>query len=201
MTDTLRIRRGRARDADTIISLIDEAADWLRSKGTDQWARPWPNRTARDGRVRRGLRSGNTWIAESAGRPIATITYRPHGNQKLWTPAEDRTPAVYVSRLIVTRSAAGLGVGAAMVDWAAAQAVRDWAAEWIRIDVWTTNVALHNYYEKRGFRFCRIAQCHAEDYPSAALFQKPTSEIDLAAAHNFEVDTGSERKLAGATSS
>ena len=161
MTDNLRIRRGTAGDADTIIGLIDEAADWLRGKGTDQWAQPWPNRAARDGRVRRGLRNGNTWIAEAAGQAIATITYRPHGNQMLWTPgrivgpgglrvAPDRDPA---------RS--GLGIGAAMIDWAAAQAVRDWNAQWIRIDVWTTNVALHSYYEKRGFRLLRIAPCEA----------------------------------------
>jgi predicted GNAT family N-acyltransferase len=162
---------------------------------------------ARDGRVRRGLRNGHTWIAEAAGRPVATITYRPHGNRKLWTRKEDQTPAVYVSRLIVTRSAAGSGVGAAMIDWAAAQAVRDWNAQWIRIDVWTTNVALHNYYEKSGFRHLRIAQCHAEDYPSAALFEKPTSEIDLAAAQNFDADPGSkaadpggEKELVGAAS-
>ena len=101
-----------------------------------------------------------------------------------------------MSRLIVSRSAAGFGVGAAMIDWAAARALRDWSAQWIRIDVWTTNVALHNYYEKR-VQALRIAQCQAEDYPSAALFQKPTSEIDLAAARNFDVDPGSEEAVPG----
>ncbi|MCW2911413.1 MAG: hypothetical protein JWL68_6202, partial [Actinomycetia bacterium] len=40
MTDNLRIRRGTMRDADVIIGLIDEAAEWLRGKDTDQWARP-----------------------------------------------------------------------------------------------------------------------------------------------------------------
>jgi GNAT superfamily N-acetyltransferase len=198
MTDNLRIRRGTARDADMIIGLIDEAAEWLRGKDTDQWARPWPNRAARDGRVRRGLRNGHTWIAEAAGRPVATVTSRAHGNQDLWTRPEQNAPAVYVSRLIVTRSAAGLGVGSAMIDWAGERGVRDWNAQWIRIDVWTTNVALHNYYEKRGFRFCRIASCKAEDYPSAALFEKPTSEIDLAAARSLELDPGSARQLVGA---
>jgi GNAT superfamily N-acetyltransferase len=194
MTDKLRIRRGTTGDADTIIGLIDEAADWLRGKDTDQWARPWPNRAARDSRVRRGLRMGKTWIAEEDGHSVATVTYRPHGNQMLWTREEDRTPAVYVSRLIVTRRAAGRGIGAAMIDWAAAQAVRDWNAQWVRIDVWTTNVALRNYYEKRGFRLCRIAPFKAEDYPSGALLQKPASEIDLAAAQRFEVGPGSKKK-------
>jgi GNAT superfamily N-acetyltransferase len=179
MGDKLRIRRGTTRD--TIIGLIDEAASWLRGKDTDQWATPWPNRAARDGRVRRGLCNGHTWIAEAAGRRIATLTYRAQGNRVLWTREEDRVPAQYVSRLIVARHAAGLGVGRAMVDWAAARAVCDWDAQWIRIEVCTTNVALHNYYEKIGFGFSRIASCEANDYPSAALFQKPTSEIDLVA--------------------
>ena len=203
MTDNLRIRRGAVCDTDTVIGLIDEAAHWLRGKGTDQWAEPWPSRSARDGRVRRGLRHGNTWIAEAGTQAIATITCRQHGNQNLWTPQERREPAVYVSRLIVTRSAAGLGVGAAMVDWAAAQAQRGWDAQWIRIDVWTTNVALHNYYKKTGFRFCRIADfdetdSFAEIYPSAALFQKPTSEIDLAAARSLGIDSSGQKELVGA---
>ena len=91
MTDNLRIRRGTTGDADTIIGMIDEAADWLRGKGTDQWARPWPNRSARDGRVRRGLRNGHTWIVEAA-RPIATITYRPHGNRNSGPGKRTRRP-------------------------------------------------------------------------------------------------------------
>ena len=111
MGDNLRIRRETARDVNTIIGVIDEAADWLRGKDTDQWARPWPNRAARDGRVRRGLRNGNTWITEMDGQPVATLTQRTHGNQMLWTPEEDRTPAVYVSRLIVRRNPAGLSAG------------------------------------------------------------------------------------------
>lgn len=203
MRDNLRIRRGAVGDTGTIIGLIDEAAHWLHDQGTDQWAEPWPSRPARDGRVRRGLRNGHTWIAEAGTQAIATITYRQYGNQKLWTAQEQREPAVYVSRLIVARSAAGLGVGAAMVDWAAAQAQRDWAAEWIRIDVWTTNIALHNYYKETGFRFCRIADFDeadfpAEVYPSAALFQKPTSEIDLAAASSLGIDSGGCKELVGA---
>ena len=86
-----------------------------------------------------------------------------------------------------------------MIDWAGARDLGEWNAQWVRIDVWTTNVALHGYYEKRGFRFCRIARCHAEDYPSAALFQKPTSEIDLAVATSFEIDRDSERNWSART--
>jgi len=197
MTEILQVRRGAADDFELILAMIDEAATWLRDKQTDQCAKPWPSRAARDERVRRGLRDGGTWIVEEHGVPIATITYRPTGNLRLWTRRQRRQPSVYVSRLIVRRSHAGLGIGEALVDWAGLRALRDWGAQWIRIDVWTTNVALHNYYEKRGFHFCRIAEVKEipnrngrnggpDRWPSAALFQKPTDDVDATATQRFE---------------
>jgi hypothetical protein len=44
------------------------------------------------------------------------------------------------------------------------------------VDVWTTNTALHAYYKRLGFRFCGFSEAFAY-YPSAALFQKETSDI------------------------
>jgi GNAT superfamily N-acetyltransferase len=197
MSEILQVRRGAADDFELILAMIDEAATWLRDKQTDQWAQPWPSRTSRDERVRRGLRDGGTWIVEENGAPIATITYRPTGNLRLWTRRERRQPSVYVSRLIVCRSHAGLGIGEAIVNWAGLRALRDWGGQWIRIDVWTTNAALHNYYEKRGFHFRRVAEVKEipnrngrhggpDRWPSAALFQKPTDEVDATAAQRFE---------------
>ena len=186
MRDILPIRPAAVGDMETIIGLIDEAAAWLPSKGTDQWAQPWPSEAARDARVRRGLRDRRTWIVEDHGIPVATATYRQNGNQKLWTPLEQREPAVYLSRLIVARKYAGYEIGAALVDWAGQRGLWGWNAQWTRIDVWTTNVALHNYYEKRGFRWIRTCDLKEPDrYPSAALFQKPTAEIDPESASLF----------------
>jgi GNAT superfamily N-acetyltransferase len=185
MGEFLQVRRAAADDLPVILEMINEAATWLRTRDTDQWARPWPDRTARDARVRRGIRSGQTWMAEEHGRPVATVTYRPDGNQALWTRRERDEPAVYLSRLVVTRRAAGLGIGAAMIDWAGWQAARDWDAQWIRVDVWTTNIALHDYYQGRGFRFCRLCPFDQLAYPSGALFQKPTDKVDRTAATQF----------------
>ena len=82
MTDTLPIRPAVVDDMETIIRMIDEAAAWLGTKGTDQWASPWPSQTARDARVLRGIRGGSTWIVEEHGEAVATITCRPQGNQE-----------------------------------------------------------------------------------------------------------------------
>jgi RimJ/RimL family protein N-acetyltransferase len=183
--DILTIRPATSGDTRVILDLINEAAEWLRTKGTDQWNAPWPNTEARDARVLRSLRHGSTWIVEKDGSAVATITYRRHGSTVLWTERERGEPAVYVSRLIVTRRAAGRHIGTALSDWAGQRALWDWGAQWVRIDVWTTNEALHNYYEKRGFRFCRVCVVDERTYPSAALFEKPTREVDVAAAARF----------------
>jgi hypothetical protein len=188
MRDILPIRPAAVDDMKTITRLIGEAAAWLGARGTDQWARPWPSEQARDARVLRGIRSGSTWIAEDQGEATATITYRRTGNHKLWNAREQRDPAVYVSRLIVSRKRAGDEIGAGLIDWAGQQALKAWEAQWIRIDVWTTNIELHNYYEKQKFEPVRICPFDDPDsYPSAALFQKPTAEIDADAAARFEV--------------
>jgi GNAT superfamily N-acetyltransferase len=187
MTETLRIRRATADDMGTIISgLIDDARAWLSSKGTDQWAAPWPSPAARDARVLRDLKAGRTWLVQDDHAPVATVTFSDHGNRRLWAPGEQLVSAAYVARLIVRRSRAGERIGEALMDWAGACGMRCWGAKWIRIDVWTTNDALHNYYEKRGFQYYKIREFdNGEYYPSAALFQKPTAEIDPESAARF----------------
>jgi len=171
----LRVRLAVTSDLKFILYFIDEAADWLRAKGIDQWNSPWPNDAERDARVKRGLEGHRTWIVEDDGIPVATITCRPDANPDLWTESEQDDLAVYVSRLVVSRSYARLGVGAELLNWIGMWARKQYGARWIRIDVWTTNIALHSYYQKEGFRFLRF--CDDVDYPSAALFQRSTAGI------------------------
>jgi ribosomal protein S18 acetylase RimI-like enzyme len=196
MTPTYQIRQAVADDMPAILGLIALAASWLQGhKDTDQWAKPWPDKANRDARVRRGISDGLTWMVEDNGVLAGTVTCRERGNPKLWTADELNSPAVYVSRLIVCRGHAGRGLGAALIDWAGERGRLAWGADWIRVDVWTTNLALHQYYKGQGFEHLRSLEFHDPwDYPSAALFQKPTAKIDPAAAARFtEADSGLSR--------
>jgi GNAT superfamily N-acetyltransferase len=157
-----------------IIQLIDEAADWLRTKGTDQWARPWPTRAGRDSRIRAAMLRGRSWICWDDDIPAATITADPD-EDPYWS-AEDRAePAVYIHRLVVGRNYARVGLGAALINWAGWTGRHEHAARWIRVSAWTTNRRLHSYYRQQGFS---PRGFHPDDgYPSAARFQKPTADI------------------------
>jgi GNAT superfamily N-acetyltransferase len=185
--ETFQIRPAQLSDLAAIIGLIDEAAGWLHGeKGTDQWQRPWPDLTARDQRIRRGIKVGRTWIVEDPSEPmdstrhlVGTVSCGRGGNKKLWTLRERNEPAVYLSRLIVSRPHAGRGVGAALINWASLRGVEEWGAEWTRLDVWTTNLDLQAYYEAQKFVHVRTWQFDDPwEYPSAALFQRATAEVD-----------------------
>lgn len=171
------VRLATPDDLEVILGLIDDAADWLRTRNTDQWSKPWPNRLERDLRVVRGLMACRTWLVEDDGTAVATVTYRPDGNQDLWTDQEQSEPAVYMSRLVINRSYAGHGIGADLTNWAGARARREFGAETLRIDVWTDNYRLHEYYMSHGFTWLR--NHHDEAYPSAALFAKATADIKV----------------------
>ena len=122
-----------------------------------------------------------------------TVSFGRGGNKKLWTLRERNQPAVYVSRLILSRRHAGEGIGADLIDWAGQRGVTGWGAEWIRVDVWTSNEALQAYYKRQGFTHLRTWQFNDPwDYPSAAVFQKKTADINSVAATRFQEDKQSQ---------
>jgi GNAT superfamily N-acetyltransferase len=176
----MRIAKAAPEHLDVILGLVEDARTWLRDQDTDQWAAPWPDRAARDARVLRGLTNGKTWIVWDDDVPAATVTMATRANPAVWSKPEclcDLSErAVYVHRLITARKYAHLGLGSQLIDWAGLRTSREYGAKWIRIDVWTSNLALHDYYQKRGFEPCGF--CRDPEYPSGALFQKPVSRIE-----------------------
>jgi GNAT superfamily N-acetyltransferase len=112
-------------------------------------------------------------------RLAATVTTATRANPAVWTgpycACNLAESAIYAHRLITARDYSGLGLGAQLIDWAGLRARREYGAKWIRIDVWTTNIALHNYYQRQGFIPC--GRCPDPGYPSGALFQKAAAEV------------------------
>jgi len=163
-------------DLDKVVGLVREAADWLGSKCIDQWQKPWPDRAGHRERILNDLFKGKTWLVRDGKTTAATITIDTDEpldaeERPVWPAEENRRAVLYVRRVIVSRRYARLGLGAALLDWAADVAKRDHGAELIRIDVRTTNVKLHAYYEGQRFTRCPDPQ-GLGDYPSQALFQR-----------------------------
>jgi GNAT superfamily N-acetyltransferase len=192
MTRTLRIAQAKAtkEHLQAILGLVEEARTWLPAKGTNQWSEPWPDQEGRNDRVWRGLEVGATWMVwdrnEDKDILAATVTIAAKPNLAVWSKSSCNLAdqAVYAHRLITARNYAGYGLGAELIDWTGLRGRREYRAKWIRIDVWTSNEALHGYYMKRGFKPC--GTCPDPSYPSGKLFQKPVSKVAVPASPLFE---------------
>jgi ribosomal protein S18 acetylase RimI-like enzyme len=81
---------------------------------------------------------------------------------------------LYAHKVTVDRAYGGQGLGAELLDWAGTRAV-DEGADWLRVDVWTTNERLQHYYLRQGFTYVRTVVLPHN--PSGALFQRPAQRV------------------------
>lgn len=173
MDTTWRITLANPDDQEVVTGLIEGRADWLRThKNTTQWQSPWPHPAGRYQRIRDGLLRGRTWIAWDQDLPAASVTIYLDGDPELWTEDERKEDAVYLHRLVVDQNHQGKGMGAELIDWAIKKGKSlNPHATVARLDAWSDNGELHDYYRCQGFTFLG-KRTTDDDCPSGALFQK-----------------------------
>ncbi|MEU2041220.1 GNAT family N-acetyltransferase [Nocardia niwae] len=168
---SIALRQATIGDLGTICRLRVQRTAWLTARGSDQWTvagRGLPIEIFARA-VGRSLDAGETWIAEVAGEPAGTITVNDRADVGLWSRWE-LEGAVIVHFMIVDLRFAGQRVGHHMLAHAGLLA-RVHRRAWVRLDAWTTNTDLHDYYRSAGFRLVRIAGPLALG-PSRALFER-----------------------------
>ena len=184
----MRITRATPNDLDTLVALRDQAAAWLASKGINQWQEPWPTEDLMVEGMLRSIEAGETFIVwDDDHTPAATITINHWAKPELWTEQERAEPALYAHKVTVDRAYGGQGLGAELLDWAGTRAA-DEGADWLRVDVWTTNERLQHYYLKQGFTYIRTVVLPHN--PSGALFQRPAERIPTPHLQEVESLTG-----------
>jgi GNAT superfamily N-acetyltransferase len=140
-------------DLPRLLQFRRDSAAWLAPRGIDQWSNPFPPE-----RILASIMAGEVFLVrEAAGTDAAaTITLDSDADHRLWTQGERDEPARYVHKLTVDRKYAGTGLGARILDWAGDQAAQA-GAVWLRLDAWTTNPRLHQYYRDQGFDHIRTS--------------------------------------------
>lgn len=158
---TVRLRPATLGDLPLICRLRVQRTSWLTARGSDQWTVAGRGRPIEifAGAVGRALDRGETWIAEVDGEPAGTITVNHRADPGLWS-AWELAESVIVHFMIVDLRFAGLRVGDHLL--AQAGALADEAQRpWVRLDAWTTNTGLHDYYRRAGFVLTReIGRAH-----------------------------------------
>lgn len=163
-TPTLYLRHAVDADLDLILTWRTRTAAWIaETHGSDQWQVPYPRDVLQE-------RLADTYMAmltPDHAEPVATITVSEWADSELWTPEELATSARYIYKANVVREHAGSGIGRTLIMWGIDRAARE-GAEVVRCDVWSTNLALQEYYKALGFRHIRTVP----GTNSGALFER-----------------------------
>jgi len=139
----VNVKRACHEDADTVADLLDEATVWVGELGFEQWPLPFP----RD-ELAEAIDRGEVYVVEGEDdEPVATLALLQDYPQYWGDRPQD---ALYLHKFAVRRDRAGRGVGAAVVEWANAEAAEA-GREFLRLDCLCDNPRIRDYYEDLGF--------------------------------------------------
>jgi|GEM_PF-220264 ribosomal protein S18 acetylase RimI-like enzyme len=130
-------------DLDAFVELHEEAARWLWDQGIHQWE---PGAFQKEW-LAEPVQRGEVYLAWQGGVPAGSIILQ-WADEYTWGPRPD--DAGYVHGLRVRRSAAGQGIGRALLRWAEAYAAQS-GKTYLRLDCTPDNPRLIDYYLSAGF--------------------------------------------------
>ena len=144
----VRIIRAQQGDLDRVLEILEEASQWLSSKGLEtQWrSSPIFRQTIKD-----NIERGYVYVVKDVEGTVGTITLQ-WSDREFWG---DLPPdSGYVHKLAIKRSHGGKRLGLRMLQWAEAKA-RAEGKKYLRLDCLASNKTIRDYYEKAGFAHVR----------------------------------------------
>jgi GNAT superfamily N-acetyltransferase len=159
------IRPGDLHDLPAMLRLLDAAVAWLVARGAEgQWGSvPFSASPTMVDHVTRIAAAGELRIARDADRTV--VGGYVLGSRPSYASAIEE-PERYIEAMVTARTHAGRGVGALLVDDAAARA-REAGARVVRTDCWAQAARLVRWYEERGFRRAEVVD--VDGWPAQML--------------------------------
>lgn len=157
-----------------MITLRTEAEAWLEAQGIRQWTSDYSDYAR--GVLANAVDSGVAWVVEHKDQVVATASLSPAADMDFWTPEDHPESALYLAKMIVSRSEAGRGLGSSIMNWASLQAQHA-GRTWLRIDVRRDNLRLHHYYVEHGFQHVRTVTPVRRRTESGWLAQRPAGSV------------------------
>jgi GNAT superfamily N-acetyltransferase len=180
----LTLDQAKPDDLPVVLSVLDEAAAWLKEQGIEQWPAQFSAVDDwRASRIASYVDDGDSWLVRASGEPIATFNLTTTADPDYadgWP--EGPESALYIFRMAVRRSWSGRDIGARILEWACARA-HAIGLTWLRLDCHRHNRPLQRYYEAHGFirvnTLVRVIDDAGTPYTrgSGALYQRPASSL------------------------
>lgn len=140
---TPNLESGMVADAAAVVRLRDAAAEWLLSRGIEQWR---PGEASEAGVAARAD-AGELFVVRDRGQVVAAVVIAS-SDAEIWGPRPD--DAGYVHTLVIDRRRTGEGLGRRLLALAEAHIARR-GGTYARLDCVTGNDGLTAYYRNAGF--------------------------------------------------
>lgn len=171
-------------DLPVVLSILDEAAAWLQSRGIRQWPAHFGGVDDwRSTRIAGYVDEGKCWLVRVGGDSVATFNLSTQADPDYadgWP--EGPHDALYIFRMAVLRAWSGRDIGSRILDWASARA-HALGLSWLRLDCHRHNHELQRYYQERGFirvgTLVRVIDDSGTPYTrgSGALYQRQAGTL------------------------
>jgi GNAT superfamily N-acetyltransferase len=145
----LAFRRATVADVAEAADVLEDAIAWSLAKGLPSWDPGVFGDPDGWGRTRllEALEADGLYVGTADGVTVATFSLLPE-DQLFWPEAP--ADALYLHRFAVRASHSGAGIGAAALDFIAAETRRA-GRRFVRLDALRDNAGIRAYYERAGF--------------------------------------------------
>lgn len=140
------IRQALPADLETVLDILEEGAQWLASRGINQWP-PGSFRVEHHQMIVDRLNQGEVFLAEQNGEAVGTFGLQ-WSDKPTWGDMPD--DAGYIHSLAVRRAFAGVNLGRQLLLWSENMAA-SMGKCYLRLDCMASNAVLRSYYEQAGF--------------------------------------------------
>ncbi|MFC5530029.1 GNAT family N-acetyltransferase [Cohnella yongneupensis] len=150
----IRAHLAQPEDASRIMELFRITAEWLKSKGSTQWADLLVGIDRHN--TAAAITRGEVILFKQEDRPAAVVIFMPRPSEwdlNLWGDRAFDERAVYLHRLSVHRDFAGIGLGQQIMKWIDTGIAFPPDKTCIRLDCIANNPTLNAFYRKAEYAY------------------------------------------------
>lgn len=140
----MQIENAVSEDITTVLGLYDKAIEFQKTV----FDKPWLGFDVEF--VNKEIEEGCLWKITETGL-IANIFSVTYSDPVLWLEKSE-DPAMYIHRIVTNPDFRGRGYVPAITEWARSHAQEN-DLQFVRMDTWSDNQKLLDYYQNCGFRF------------------------------------------------
>ena len=148
-------RKSTKLDVKAIMRIINQAQEYLKSQGINQWQNNYPNEDV----INDDIAKGESYVLEKDGNIVATsvISFNKEKTYKVIHDGKWLTNGEYavIHRIAVDNTCKGAGVAHKIIEYAE-EMCKEKGIHSIKVDTHRENLSMQKMLKKNGFEYCWV---------------------------------------------